>query len=120
MTIDRIQAWLNTAKAKAAGAWSGPWEWELDGADRVTLRACGRVPFDLICNDEFRGATEEVEFIAYSRTAFPQAVSALQAVLNLHKPERYAGVDSPWWCFTCSLPSPCVTRQAIAEKLGET
>lgn len=127
MTIDRIQAWLNTAEAKAAGAWGGPWEWELDGADRVTLRTDGQVPFDLIRDDEFRGSTEDIDFIAYSRTAFPQAVAALQAVLDVHQKtdhQRWVGFPradrQEHYCWADQQSWPYPTVQAITEKLGES
>ncbi len=111
---NQAEAWLNTAEAKTAAAWSGTWIWELDDADRVTLHADGQVPFDLIRNDEFRGSTEDIDCIAYSRTAFPQAVAALQAVLDLHRKVAadypYCGHDGEAW--------PCPSRQAITEKLG--
>lgn len=116
------QEWLDRTQAITDAAWTGSWTWWLDDADRVTLHASGSVSFDLIRDDEYRGATEEIEFIAHARTALPQAVAALQAVMGVHR--MTDDFYEPYkFCVACSsrdrtVAWPCPTITTITETLA--
>ena len=120
--------WLGKAERLDRGAFGGPWAWGLDSADRIIMTTHGAVPFTLIEGDDFRGATEEAEWIAWSRTALPAAVAALRAVLDLHVNDTEYGSPSGPMCEECNRANsegltyiewPCPTIQAIQDTLGE-
>ena len=119
---------LDKAERLDRGAFGGPWAWGLDSADRIIMTTHGAVPFTLIEGDDFRGATEEAEWIAHARTALPAAVAALRAVADLHQPddgghctECLIGHDCD--SFTAGNPVydawPCATITAIQDTLGD-
>ena len=119
---------LDKAERLDRGAFGGPWAWGLDSADRIIMTTHGAVPFTLIEGDDFRGATEEAEWIAHARTALPAAVAALRAVADLHQPddgghctECLIGHDGD--SFTAGNPVydawPCATITAIQDTLGD-
>ena len=109
------QEWIDKGKALADQATQGPWE--TDGRE-VTQHWSRPEPWQTIvdtevsCMDFCYGGSakgverdEDAEFIADARTRLPQALAALQAVLEIH--QDHAG--------------PCPTVQAIqnALKKGE-
>ena len=117
---DRIRAWLDESQRLADQATDGPWftspfEHDPVWCDVVT----GGVDEHeddlppLIEADNRKNA----EFIAGSRTRFPQAVAALRAVVELHRPMRdYGGTV----CATCEEPYPCLTIEEVeAALLGD-
>ena len=75
-----------------------------------------------------RGGENEAAFIADARKCLPQALAALQAVLDLHKPEEYDGYPhSPdgVMCAVCLTEYdeyedwPCPTVEAIQAAIEE-
>ena len=70
---------------------------------------------------------DDAEFIADARTRLPQALNALQAVLDLHKPEEYDGYPhgaDGVMCAVCLTEYgeyeeyPCPTVRAIMDAIG--
>lgn len=102
---DRIKAWLDESQRLADEAAEGPWgHWPEAGtieitADNHTTVICNAVrPQGGWGTPIYQGGTEPTaEFIAKSRTRFPQAVSALRAIMELHRPVTVyaAEVDCP-------------------------
>jgi hypothetical protein len=86
---------LEEIRARVEAAAEGPWEWE--GGDVVQ---CGGkwgavVENTVICGSYCYGGsvdqevkTEDREFIAHARTDVPRLLTALDAVLELHRLER--------------------------------
>ena len=133
-----IQAWLDEARALADQATEGPWE--ADGHE-ITQHWSRPEPWQTIVGAEvacmaycYGGSAEGVEsdkdaaFIADARTRLPQALNAIQAVLDLHKPEEYDGYPhSPdgVMCAVCLTEYneyeewPCPTVRAIQNAIKE-
>ena len=128
-----IQSWLDEARALADQATEGTWEAYADsdyqpaGCPPIIehLVYAGAVETPII--NWGNGSTKaDATFIADARTRLPQALNALQAVLDLHKPEEYDGYPhSPdgVMCAVCLTEYneyeewPCPTVQAIQEAL---
>ena len=130
-----IPAWLDKGKTLADKATEGPWEAYADsdyqpaGCPPIIehLVYAGAVETPII--DWGSGSTKpDTEFIADARTRLPQALAALQAVLDLHKPEEYDGYPhSPdgVMCAVCLTEYdeyeewPCQTVEAIQNAIKE-
>lgn len=125
-----IQAWLDHGKTLADKTIPGPWvsEWVEDD-DWHEIHG---QPFDgMVCPQVATiqgGGENEAAFIADSRTRLPQALNALQSVLDLHKPVDVE--PSETICAVCStrLPNgrfmptvehPCPTVLAITDAIKE-
>lgn len=127
---DRITRWLDESRQLADEAYPGPWgHWPEAGTIEVTANNHSKV----VCNAVRprggwgtpiyqSGAEPTAEFIAESRTRFPQAVAALRAVAELHRrtSDIYEPVD---FCAECSsfhrpVEWPCPTMQATINTLG--
>lgn len=87
---DRITRWLDESQRLADQATAGPWAWSAaahgdptGGPTYHAVRARGGVVAET--DYELHGALD-AEFIAESRTRFPQAVAALREVSELHEP----------------------------------
>ncbi len=84
-------------------------------------------PFDEKLAETIKaGRTNDAEFIAHARQDIPALLAAVEAVLELHKPEATGYGD--WVCGACisagshdweSTAYPCPTVQAIHQALGE-
>ena len=59
---------------------------------------------------------DSAEFIAASRTFVPDALDALETILELHSHEVYD--STRWMCSACGGTVPCATRRIIENKLG--
>ena len=129
MTV--IRAWLDQGREIADQATEGPWyPWDrgvgwliaLSDSDDGQPRLPEGMRTDL-------GRGEDAAFIADARTRLPQALAAIQAVLNLHQPVEVE--PSETICAACSnrLPSgrfmpivewPCPPVEAIQAAIGDT
>lgn len=130
-----IQTWLDQGKALAGQATQGPWEAYADsdyqpaGCPPIIeqLVYAGAVETPII--DWGNGSTKaDAAFIADARARLPQALNALQAILDLHKPVDVEPSDTV--CGECSnsLPNgrflpiveyPCPTVRAIQDVIKE-
>ena len=127
-----FEQWLDRTQAITDQATAGPWSFfadtRLDGmpvyriGSNETGEDIGSVPRYRHSDDGER----EAEFIAHARTALPQAVAALRAILGLHvkvvTDRHIAGPTAV--CEPCSEDRmfavwPCPTVTAITEALGE-
>ena len=126
-----IQAWLDEARTLADKTIPGPWraEWVEDD-DWHEIHG---QPFDgMVCPQVATiqgGGENDAAFIADARTRLPQALHALQAVLDLHAPEEYDGYPQHRpdgvMCAVCMnefdeyVEWPCRTVQAIQTAIEE-
>ena|SRR5690606_11622165 len=108
--------WLDTTERLAGQATLGPW---VEDGSLIGPRPGASVAQVWGVRWKADGA-----FIAHARTALPQAVAALRAVLDLHAPDREWGhicghctdfdtYGSEW------IDYPCPTITAIQDTLGE-
>ena len=93
---DRIEAWLDESQRLTDQATEGPWE--AYGSAIATLSepwpgctGCSGILSpahlpDCYYREIAAAGEDDAEFIAEARTRFPQAVAALQAVMELHEP----------------------------------
>ena len=113
---DQIREWLDESQQLADKATEGPWiaEFSSEQGDCV-------IPHDAqstreavaVCRLYYRGA--DARLIAESRTRLPQAVAALRAVVELHRPARgYWGTG----CVECGQEYPCLTIEEVEAALG--
>lgn len=133
-----IQAWLDQGKTLADQATEGPWE-AFQDSDRQpagcppeieNLVYAGAVETPII--DWGNGSTKpDAAFIADARTRLPQALNALQAILDLHQnlldvtilDELGRTIFTRRKCSTCSPNGgynavwPCPTVRAIHDAL---
>ena len=132
-----IQAWLDQGKALAGQATQGPWEAYADsdyqpaGCPPIIehLVYAGAVETPII--DWGNGSTEaDAAFIADARARLPQALNALQAVLEAHAPidalnTQYTNGRMPHVCTGCGQDDgrwnywPCPTVRAIQNAIKE-
>ena len=129
-----FEQWLGKAERLDAGATYGPWQAISTGYKGNTFIEAEYV--DVLNHDEMGHGhlrseyawmtKEDADWIAWSRTALPQAVAALRAVVELHRPRnkvtRSASghlVDTPGPCKDCDWDWPCPTIAAIQDALGE-
>ena len=123
-----IQAWLDQGKALAGQATQGPWEAYADsnyqpaGCPPIIehLVYAGAVETPII--DWGNGSTKaDAAFIADARARLPQALTALQAVLDLHTPVDEEPTKTI--CATCTelltVKWPCLTVRAIQNAIKE-
>lgn len=119
----RVQEWLDRTQAITGAATEGPWE--KDGS------LIGRRPgasFAQVWGARWRN---DLAFNAHARTALPQAVAALQAVLAQHQAADYQRNvprmlrrtpedNLPYRpCDGCGEAWPCTTVTTITETLGD-
>lgn len=119
------QTWLDQGKALAGQATEGSWEAYSDSDVQYAgcpptvenLVYAGTVEEPII--DWGNGSTKaDAEFIADARTRLPQALNALQAVLNLHKRSFY-GVCTECVCEDGTpIEYPCPTVETIQDAIG--
>ena len=115
---DRIREWLDESQQLADKATAGPWTWgaaahgdPTGGPTHHAVKAsCG-----VVAETEYDiDAGLDAKFIAESRTRLPQAVAALRAVMETHRPVRdYGGTV----CATCEEPYPCLTIEEVEAAL---
>ena len=119
-----IQAWLDEGKALTAETTEGPWEAYADsdcqpaGCPPIIehLVYAGAVETPII--DWGNGSTKaDAEFIADARTRLPQALAALQAVLDMHRPIWVDGIEYCKHCVDFGGEYPCPTVRAIQNEL---
>ena len=125
-----FEQWLGRAERLDAGATYGPWQAISTGdkgntfieAEYVDVLNHGEMGHGHLRHEYAWMTKEDADWIAWSRTALPQAVAALRAVADLHQP------DTCWMdrldCGACSsydecVQWPCPTITAITEALGE-
>lgn len=125
---DRIMEWLDESQRLADQADEGPWEaYGRGGYGRPRVQSVkslggGGVIAHTGYGEDDERAGLDAEFIAGSRTRFPQAVAALRAVLDLHhRATDFFAKDD--FCAECSsfhrtVEWPCPTLQAITDALG--
>ena len=128
-----FEQWLGKAERLDAGATYGPWRAISAGDKGNTLIEAEYV--DVLNHDEMGHGhlrheyawmtKEDADWIAWSRTALPQAVAALRATLDMHaKIVTNQHIDGPTAvCEQCSEDRmfaiwPCPTVAAITEALG--
>ena len=117
-----IQDWLDEGKALTAESTEGPWEVRMGnptmGGEVWTLRTGGQPGIKMAVN-EYQFGEGNSRFIADARTRLPQALDALQAVLDLHQPVKFFGHSATWLRCTQGCSAwPCPTVQAIQTALG--
>ena len=132
-----IQAWLDRGCTIADQATEGPWEAYEDSDVQYAgyppiaenLVYAGAVETPII--DWGNGSTKaDAEFIADARTRLPQALNALQAVLEAHAPidalnTQYTNGRIPHVCTGCGQDDgrwnywPCPTVRAIQNAIKE-
>lgn len=132
-----IQAWLDRGCTIADQATEGPWEAYEDSDVQYAgyppiaenLVYAGAVETPII--DWGNGSTKaDSEFIADARTRLPQALNALQAVLEAHAPidalnTQYTNGRIPHVCTGCGQDDgrwnywPCPTVRAIQNAIKE-
>ena len=136
-----IQAWLDRGCTIADQATEGPWEAYEDSDVQYAgyppiaenLVYAGAVETPII--DWGNGSTKaDAEFIADARTRLPQALNALQAVMEIHKPYHadhyYVGMNGGSLhrfvlrCEGCEESGgvegyPCPTVRAIQNAIKE-
>ncbi len=120
---DRIREWLDESQLLAYQTTEGPWE--VCGFNVLAHLGPGN------CNGcsgtlspahlpecrlyEVAGAGKlDAEFIAEARTRLPQAVAALRAVVELHRPMRDYGGTA---CAECEQSYPCLTVLEVEAAL---
>lgn len=126
MVSDRIMEWLDESQQLADQATEGPWgrysrDFRGERSHSVKTLA-GSVVAHSGFGPDGSTAFSDAEFIAASRTRFPQAVAALREVAELHR--RESDVHEPDdFCAECSsfhrpVEWPCPTIRAIADALA--
>ena len=113
-----IQDWLNKGRALADHATEGPWfaEYSRKTGDCV-------VPYDAQSTREavaitrLMHAPSDAVFIADARTRLPQALNALQAVLDMHRRIWVDGIEYCKHCVDFGGEYPCPTVRAIQTEL---
>ena len=122
-----IQVWLDQGKTLADQATEGPWEARSSEAtmnDRAEWKI-GKHNRPQALRSVMRGS--DAAFIADARTRLPQALAALQAVLDMHRPSTAdTGEEEILFCPECFDVEdvgevdtwPCPTVQAIQNALG--
>ena len=120
---DRIMGWLDESQQLADDADYGLWEaYGRGGYGRPRVQSVkslssGGIVAHTGCGNDDERAGLDARFIAESRTRFPQAVAALRAVVELHRPMRDYGGTA---CAECEEPYPCLTVLAVeAALLGD-
>ena len=112
---DRIMEWLDESQQLADEATDGPWIAEFSGEQGDCV-----IPHDAqstreavaVCRLSYRGA--DARLIAESRTRVPQAVAALRAVMDTHRPARDYGGTA---CAGCEQSYPCLTVLEVEAAL---
>ena len=124
-----IQAWLDKGKTLADQATEGPWTVDgpanpgPDDALMVGPNNDGVIAY-------VQPSWADAEFITDSRTRLPQALTALQAVLEVHAPidalnTQYTNGRMPRVCTGCGQDDgrwnywPCPTVRAIQYAIKE-
>lgn len=128
---------LTQIKARAEEATEGPWEvydanegmfpprplWSVDNEANRSHEDYGDEDYwpaiDLHLET---GAKEDAEFIAAARDNVPRLVEALEAVLELHRPEPFEDEPTAFFCVECQRAQlngtyPCPTVRALTDKL---
>ena len=130
-----IRAWLDQGRTLADQATDGPWE--ADGREITQHWQCeepwltivgtqvGCIPYCYGGSAEGVERDEDAAFIADARTRLPQALDALQAVLDLHKRNIYGGCThsacdsgSAWPCPTVEAIQQALTTPNYLEEIG--
>lgn len=118
-----IQTWIDEGKALTAGTTEGPWEARMDtptmGGEIWTLRTIGKPGIKMVVN-EYQFGQGNAQFIADARTRLPQALAALQTVLDMHRPIWVDGIEYCKHCVDFGGEYPCPTVQAIQTAIKET
>lgn len=103
----------------ADAATEGPWEADYSEENNYSIKSPGTEWGD---GYAYVGDRDNAEFIAAARTAVPQLLDQLDAVLDLHRPEMtYRLMDGEDFarepdgevCVVCREYYPCETVQAI-------
>ena len=128
---DDVRAWLDHTQKLDGAATPGPWVWsepdpEWTGDYYGVWERDEDMPPVAATHAPGEYGKADAEWIAHARTALPQAVAALRAVLDLHQPRNRVTqsapghlVDTPGPCTACDWDWPCPTVAAITEALGE-
>lgn len=128
--MNDIRAWLDQGRTLTDQATEGPWEASSSEAtmnDRSEWKI-GKYNRPQVLRSVMRGA--DAAFIADARTRLPQALDALQAVLDLHAPidalnMRHRGGRVQQVCIGCGQDDgnwnywPCPTVRAITDAIGD-
>lgn len=125
---DDVRAWLDHTQKLDQAATPGPWVWsepdpEWTGDYYGVWERDEDMPPVAATHAPGEYGKADAEWIAHARTALPQAVAALRAVIELHAPFQ----ASRPFCRVCTeaddtaypLPWPCPTITAIQDTLGE-
>lgn len=122
-----VQAWLDRGREIESKATDGPWGGTWNGARE------GNIAGETDVLDATNVSAQDLSFIMDARTRLPQALNALQAVLDLHKKRRPKihlwqftpgsnepqPVTTPDTCDYCRGDYPCPTVRAITDAIKE-
>lgn len=112
-------------------ATEGPWEaetWEVRPSPLARARSAsigGTSPspsyngtVDVIDCDGVYGVTSgyDAAFIALARTALPALAAAVEAVMEMHRPDQPGDIEV--FCVECKVSTPCPTIRALNEAMG--
>ena len=118
--MSNIQTWIDKGKALTAESTDGPWEARMEnpamGGEVWTLRTVGKPGIKMVVN-EYQFGQGNAEFIADARTRLPQALNALQAVLDMHRRIWVDGIEYCKHCVDFGGEYPCPTVRAIQTEL---
>lgn len=117
-----IQAWLTEARTLTDQATEGPWiaEFSRETGDCV-IPHDAQSTREAVATTRLLHAPADAAFIADARTRLPQALDALQAVLDMHKPVEFVGHSATWLRCTQGCPTwPCPTRRAVQAAIGDS
>lgn len=119
--------WLDRTQAIAEKATGGAWEWVPSITTQARHRPAKVSTLVWDRDDAVEAAlphsTADAAFIAHARTALPQAVAALRAVLRVHWPDEFGDAPGEYFCNECQRAQmngvwPCPTITAITDAIG--
>ena len=118
-----IQTWIDQGKKLAGQATEGPWftspfEHDPVWGSVVTGGVDDHGEDYPPCIEA--GDRKDAAFIADARTRLPQALAALQAVLDMHRPIWVDGIEYCKHCVDFGGEYPCPTVRAIHDAIKET
>lgn len=94
--MDETAEWIAEALVRSDAATTGPWQvcpTSSEGAHGHAVTAEGVTEEPIVAVDWGCPVIEDATFIAAARTDLPKALVALRAILDLHQPTSFVGVQ---------------------------